>query len=354
MIQIAPKSSKPKWFGYVGRLAPIVAAVLLLATGPAGAVPPPKPTSCPLMITTCGYVITRAGTYLAVNELDATQSNQNCIEIAAADVILNRSGFNVFGKNDGTGTGILIRKGATRAIVEGGNEKDIVPPSSDKPAATAGSGVSQVSQWNIGIEDDANDAVIALFSSVGGIFLLPKPSAGNTTGGIVLNNVKDSFVGDLNANFNGQFGLLLHNCTDVTVANFSGDSNGETGFKLDGSNGTSFGPGAAASNGKFGIWIMSSSRNSVHDSNGNMFNGDTGILIGGGSDRNRVFNGGAPRNKKRGIVITAGSSQNVITVTHNEDNGNPNSDMIDLNPDCDHNTWYNNVGTHDPAQDCIQ
>lgn len=342
------------WLKGRRRLVPAIAAVLLVKAASVAAAPPPKPASCPLMITACGCVITHADTYVAVNDLNATASNQNCIEIAAANAILNLAGFNVIGKNDGTGIGILIRKGANRAIVEGGNVKNVTPPANpaDDPALAAAS-FSEVSQWNIGIEDDADDAVIAVFSSVGGLLLLP-PTAGNTTGGILLNGVKDSFVGDLNANLNGQYGLMLQKCTDVTVGNISTDRNGKTGFRLDSSKGSSIGPGAAASNGKYGIWMTSSSRNTIHDSNGNMLNGDTGILLDGGSNNNRISNGGAPKNKKKGIVITVGSTDNVVTVTHNEGNGAPNSDMIDLNSNCDHNTWYNNVGTHDPAQDCIQ
>jgi hypothetical protein len=83
-----------------------------------------------------------------------------------------------------------------------------------------------------------------------------------------------------------------------------------------------------------------------------MSNGDTGILLSDRSKENRITNAGAPRNMKAGIVIQLGSMDNTVTITHNEDNGGTNSDMIDLNPNCDNNVWYNNVGFHN--QSCIQ
>ena len=69
------------------------------------------------------------------------------------------------------------------------------------------------------------------------------------------------------------------------------------------------------------MWLVSSSRNTIHDSNGNMSNDDTGILLSDGSNENRIINAGAPRNRKAGIVIRLGSMSNTVTITHNEDNG---------------------------------
>ena len=318
------------------------AMTILLAVGSAQAAPKPKPGSCPLMITSCGCVITHADTYVAVNDLTATQSNQTCIEIAASSAILNLKGFNVLGKNDGTGTGILIDQKAQHVIVEGA---DKAPPMDE----VAG-GMASVSQWNIGIEDDGDAAIIALFSQIGGTADPSTP--GNATGGVFLNGVKDSMVGLFNANLNGNYGVMLSNTTHVTLFNVSANANADTGIELNSSNGTSFGPGGAESNGRYGIWLQSSSNNTIHDSNGNMMNMDTGILLAGGSNQNRIHSAGAPKNIKAGIVITLGSMGNTVTVTHNEDNGTPNSDMVDLNPNCDSNIWYNNVGN--PSQACIK
>src|SRR6185437_5863981 len=80
-------------------LWPGIAASLIFASAMAAAAAPPKPTSCPLMITACGCVIDRVNTYVAANDLDATASNQICIEVAAkaSGAILNLMGFHVFG-----------------------------------------------------------------------------------------------------------------------------------------------------------------------------------------------------------------------------------------------------------------
>jgi Right handed beta helix region len=326
------------------------AAIFLVCALPAAA--KPKPNSCPLMITACGCVITRADTYTAINHLSAEQTDQpNCIEIAAGNAILNLDGFNVVGKGDGTGIGILIRKGADNVIVEGGRESNNTPaqnPTTDpEPMAPQ----SRVNLWKIGIEDDGDNAIIALFSEIGGTFF----QKGNSTAGVLTSGVKDSFIGDLKADFNGKYGLAVKHSSGLTLANFSADNNRNTGLLLDSSAGNSIGPGGAANNGSFGLWLRSSSRNTIHDSNGNMMNGNTGILLScasgadcpdhDGSNENSVTNAGAPRNKVAGIVIQLGNLRNTVTVTHNEDNGEPHSDMIDLNPDCDHNVWYNNVGS---------
>jgi parallel beta-helix repeat protein len=325
------KNYLPQW---LPRLAFGATVTILLAVRPAQAAPKPKPTSCPLMISACGCVIERAATYVAANDLSATESGQTCIEIKQSKAILNLKGFNVFGKNDGTGTGILIDKGATHVIVEGGDK--------------AGPGAA-VGQWKYGIEDDGDHAVIGQFAGVAPVVI---PSTlGNTTG-IFLNKVNGSIVTQLNASANSAFGLLLSNTTDVTLFNITAANNQEAGIKLDSSNGTSIAAGGTESNGNYGIWLQSSSGNTIFDSNGNTKNGDTGILLAGGSDQNRIKTAGAPSNGKAGIVITLGSTGNTVTITHNQGNGNPNSDMVDMNPNCDSNIWYNNVGNG--SQACIK
>jgi hypothetical protein len=328
------------------------AAMVLPGIDTARAAPP---GSCPSVITSCGCVITASDTYLVGNDLSAAQTSKpNCIEIAASNSILNVDGFKVLGKDNGTGIGILIRKGADNVIVEGGKEINNIPPenpTADDPPAT--SAQAKVNLWRIGIEDDGDNAIIALFSDFGGSLLQNSPNfvpKGNSFAGVFVNGVKDSFIGIFNASYNGKYGVLMRNSSGVTLANFTAAFNMETGLKLESSNGTSIGPAGGSSNGKYGMWLASSSRNTIHDSNGNSFNGDTGILLScasgpacpghDGSNENRITNAGAPRNKMRGIVIGNGNENNTVTVTHNEDNGNPQSDMIDLNLQCDNNIWY--------------
>jgi hypothetical protein len=323
--------SKPKWRA---RWAVGAAAGILLAVGTAQAQLKPKPRSCPLKITKCGCVIDSADTYIAAGQLSATQSGQICIEITAGNAILNLKGNNVLGKNDGTGTGIRIDRGAGHVIVEGGDK--------------GGTNQATVSDWNVGIEDDGDSAVIGLFAAIGAG---GSNDSGNNTG-VFLNNVDHSVLATPNANGNQTIGILVSHSARVTVFNFSANGNGQAGLKLDSSDRNSVGPGGAESNGQYGIWLNSSSGNTIRDSNGNQMNHDTGILLSGASNHNRIVSGGAPGNGNAGIVIRRGSTDNTISITHNQGNGTPNSDMVDLNFKCDNNVWYNNVGNGN--QPCIQ
>ena len=183
-----------RWFAFAA------AVMVLLGIGPAQAAKA-KANSCPLMITACGCVITHADTYLAVNDLSAARTGPaNCIEIAASNAILNLNGVHVDGKGDGAGIGILIRKGADNVIVEGGIQSNNIPPA-NPAAGLEPMGQATVNLWNIGIEDDGNNTVIALFSRIGGNFF---GKDGNSTAGVFLNGVKDSFAATFNAAFNSQ------------------------------------------------------------------------------------------------------------------------------------------------------
>lgn len=318
------------------------------------------PGSCPAVITSCGCTIEKAGTYTVANELTASQTaSPNCIEIAASHSILNLKGNAVIGNGDGTGIGILIHNGADHVVVEGGDEGNATPPDDggtngqDFPAAQA-----VVTQWNIGIEDDGDYAAIELFKDIGGNIF--QQNQGNATAGIVLNSAQHSIVGALHASYNGQTGIKLSHSSGVRLFNFSAIGNHHAGVWLDSSDDNLIATGSVAGNGQYGMWLLQSSRNLVIDCNGTSGNGDTGILLGCGaskctghtrSDNNRITVSGAPGNTSAGIVIEKKNGGNIITVTHND--GNPQDhDMIDLNPHCGSNTWYNNTGTSNQA--CIK
>lgn len=71
------------------------------------------------------------------------------------------------------------------------------------------------------------------------------------------------------------------------------------------------------------------------------------------SNDNRITNSGAPGNQMDGILIERNSTKNIVTVTHNDGNGSDaGHDMVDLNPHCDSNVWYNNTGSGN--QPCVQ
>jgi parallel beta-helix repeat protein len=346
------------------------AATWALATGVMILLPTPTAQAasqvvCPAAITSCGCVITKSGTYTVANDLDASQTTQPvCIEISADHSILNLLGASVIGKGDGTGTGILIDSGAAYSLVEGSLEGAAPPP----PPADDGTGSvvaanaqAVVTQWNIGIEDDADNAVITLFKQLGGNIF--QQHFGNTTAGLLINGARGTVATNFNAAYNDTNGVMVVNSSKVRISNFSSSNNHGTGLYLQDSNDNAMGTGAAAGNGIYGIWLLGSSQNVITNSNGNSGNEDTGILLGcpegqkcpgsKKSNDNRITNSGAPGNQMDGILIERNSTKNIVTVTHNDGNGSDaGHDMVDLNPHCDSNVWYNNTGSGN--QPCVQ
>ena len=152
--------------GQIALASAIASALLAFGNLPAQAAPV---ASCPLVIKVCGCVITTSDTYTVAKNLNASQTRRpNCIEIQADHAILNLKGNSI--KGDGNdGIGILIRAGADHAVVEGGDEGAATPADN---AGTNGQAFPNaqgvVTQWNIGIEDDADDAAIGLFKNIGG------------------------------------------------------------------------------------------------------------------------------------------------------------------------------------------
>ena len=328
-----------------------------VAAQPSG---PAQARSCPAVITSCGCVITSTGTYTVANDLNADQTSKpNCIEIAAPYSILNLKGFSVIGSGYyGSSIGILIRKGADHVVVEGGDEGTSTPANDAGMNGQYVPGAqSVVTQWNIAIEDDGDDAAIELFKDLGGNIF--QQHNGNATAGILFNGVKRSLAANFLASYNGQAGVIVKNSSGIHVSNLSTIGNQESGIWLDSSDDSTIATASAAGNGKYGIWLYDSSQNRIVDCNGTSGNGDTGILLGCGnqkctgnirSNNNRITNSGGPGNQMAGIVIEKHSNDNIVTITHND--GNPeNQDMVDLNPHCGTNIWYNNTGLGN--QNCI-
>jgi len=324
------------------------------------------PSPCPDVITSCGCRITKSQIYTVGNDLSAAQTSEpNCIEIAKDHAILNTEGWALLG-NGSTGVGILIRPGADHVIVEGGEEADNNPPinpsggtPADSPAIDSHPPQSTVALWNIGIEDDADDATILLFANIGGSFF--QQDQGNITGGVLLRGVKRSVIGDFRANFNGQFGVMLDHCSHIQINNIATVMNGQNGLVLDRSDNNRIGPATAGGNSKLGTWLFVSSDNVIHD-DASAGNSGTGTVLGCSPDtkncpgnersnHNRIVNSAAAGNKNAGVVIRKHSESNTVTVNHNDGNGGKKMDMVDENNKCDSNIWYNNTGSGN--QSCI-
>lgn len=329
--------------------AAIASALMAFGTPPAQAA---SVASCPLVIKACGCVITTSDTYTVAKNLNASQTRRpNCIEIQADHAILNLKGNSIQGDGN-DGIGILIRAGADHAVVEGGDE-GAAPPADN--AGTNGQAFPNaqgvVTQWNIGIEDDADDAAIGLFKNIGGNIF--QQHGGNKTAGIYFNGVKHSLAVNFQASYNGQDGVMVSNSARVHLSNFTVAGNSRAGVSFNSSNSNTVATATAAKNGKYGFWLLSSKGNVITDANGTANNGRVGILLGcgpqagcsaTGSNNNRVTNSGGSGSGGAGILIDKGNSENIVTMTHN--GGNPNNrDMVDNNPNCDSNIWYNNTGS---------
>jgi hypothetical protein len=276
--------------------------------------------------------------------------------------VLNLKGVHVEG--NGSGIGILIRHSADHTVLEGADE-GAEPGSPGHFTGTVWAPATpqaKVYMWNIGVEDDADNAVIGLFDQIGGSSF--QQGEGNNIG-LLFNGVHGTVATAFNAQYNKVAGVVAQNSSALSMFNFS--SSGANphgniqpiGVMFDSTNDSSIGPASMDHNHVYGLWLARSSRNSIIDSNGTMMNEDTGIHIGCGSlhcrgyetsDSNKVTESGAPQNGMNGILIEKHNYSNIITVTHNE--GNPQGhDMVDENPHCGSDIWYNNAGTSN--QSCI-
>lgn len=332
----------------------VFSSLILVATlAPAQQSPAGGPNRCSSEISSCGCTISKTGTYTVANDLDASQSNApNCVEITADHSILNLKGHSVTG--NGTGKGIWIHNGADHVAIHGADESTYLRLPDDDPCAPANS-QAVVNGWNVAIQDDADYAVIQLFKSIGGNADNPN---GNGTAGILMNGVTGSLAADFNACYNGNAGVIIRNSSGAKLFNFTANNNQSSGVWMSSTNGSNVDTASLGNNGSYGIWLMISSGNSVSDY-GASNNGDTGTLIGCGnvhctgnetSDDNRITNGGNSGNTSAGIMIQKHNGNNMITITSNS--GSPDGyDMVDLNPNCGNDVWYNNSGT--TQQNCI-
>jgi Periplasmic copper-binding protein (NosD) len=293
--------------------------------------------ACPASITACGCTITQPQIYTVANALSASQTTEPiCIEIASGHAILNTMGFDLTGSS--FGTGIRIDKGADHVIVEGAQETaDEEPP----PQST-------VQQWNIGIEDDADDATILLFSI-----------KNNISSGILLSHVTRSIVGDLASFGNGTDGIEADHSSELEITNETTSGNGEIGLRLDSSNYNHLSTASSISSVVGGL-LFSSSNNVVYDF-AFVNNSNTGLVLDCNLDRKNCPGNERSDNNyllvetatanKAGVVIRKHSGGNTVTLGANGGNSGNKMDMVDENSHCDSNVWYNNVGQGN--QTCI-
>jgi parallel beta-helix repeat protein len=320
-------------------------AILVTMTGLAAAAP--KPNACTSSITSCGCTITQTGTFTVVNELDASQGltkGGNCLEVSADHVILNLQGNAIIG--NGAGIGILIQNSGHDTTVQGSDLSEPAPA----PQAV-------INNWNIGLEDDANNVVIELFSQIGGSLFNQHGNAGDA---VLLRNASGVTVGNFKANFNGGAGVDIQGGSGNRLFNFDTIQNTTAGVILASSNVNTISNCTITGNTGYGVWLNAANQNQIFTAALNN-NGKIGVLVGchkegkcngnKGSDLNHVSSSGANGNSGAGITVEEGSSNNQITNVKSSGNGGT-SDLIDNNPGCDGNLWFNNA-FGDASQSCI-
>jgi nitrous oxidase accessory protein NosD len=328
--------------------AATAAAVLALVLGSAqlAAAAP----ACVSPITSCGCTIKTTGTYKVGADLNASQGltgRGDCIDITASNVTLEGNGFDVQGSTSPHAMdGIRILVGAGRAVVED---------------------FSEVLDWPIaGVEDDANTAQIVSFDLI----------EDNGTG-VLLNTVNNTLVSDVDSNKNTGAGITVMSGSGVTLADFDTDSNGADGVLLKNTVRPTLKDFDSNSNKDNGVDVVNTIVGGVPSISD--FDADSNTLDGiflSGTTKASVGNGDANDNKSSGIEL--GLLDNTCSVTGNTtmgngvdgilvdfrstkntisgndaDDGNKKFDLQDGNPNCDGDTWTDNLFVTASPTSCI-
>jgi hypothetical protein len=253
----------------------------------------------PIAITACGK-ISKAGLYeVDANLVVSTPAAGDCLIITAPNVSLNLNNFDLFGAT--SSVGIHVMKNAARAVIEGNG--------------------STIQTFGVGIQIDAPGAL----------------------------------VDNVNVILNSDAGILLNKVQLADLSNFYATGNKNDGVRIVGGANNVLQMPTISGSGRFGVWIQSSSHNSV----GNFDirnNALAGIYVGcsqvgpqgsctrnaPSSDFNNLFSGTvgifSSGVQQYGVAIDEGDSSNrVINVRAWENN---QLDLLDVNPDCGTNYWF--------------
>jgi parallel beta-helix repeat protein len=327
--------------GALSVVTSVALGLLVLTAVPAAA----GVVSCPALITACGCTITDANIHSLANDISAADGltgKGDCIDIKHRNATLDGTGSFFSATGAGTGVGIRILSGATRATVQNFDE---------------------VTGWDIGIEDDAGSANINFFNA-----------DSNGTAGVFLNSVNKTVVDDFDADDNTGACIILKNSNTNTIHDFAADDCGDVGIAVTGSNRNSFSAFDADDNFNDGVDLKNSSKNSMSDctiddngGNGVTFknsnknslsgfdisdNGGDGVFIDP-SSQVKVADGTADDNLLNGIEIDRGSKFDSVTFNCAVANGG--TDLLDDNAACSNgkNVWSNNGFDTASPSSCI-
>lgn len=285
---------------------------ILLAIG-AAMISAPASAQPPISITACQR-ITRPGLYEVDSDLIASRpSAGDCLVITAPNVSLNLNRFHLIGAT--SAVGIHVMRTAAKAFIEGNG--------------------ATIQTFGVGIQIDALGALADNFVVLS-----------NTDAGVVLNHVQQA-----------------------DLSNFSAAHNLNDGVRLVGGAYNVLQMPTIFDNGRFGVWVQSSSHNSVGNftvqSNalagvyvGCSAAGPQGLCSRGSlpSNSNYLFSGVAgiisSGVQQYGVAIDLGDNFNrVVNIAAAQ---NAKLDLFDVNSDCAANYWFAEAqfGAVDPPS-CI-
>lgn len=302
------------WRGVVAALG--VLAIIALSVPKAHAFP-----SCPQVIISCGCVITDGGSHTIGADLNGMQGvtgKGDCIDIAHSGAKLDGTGgFTIVG--GAAGAGIRILAGATHVTVQN---------------------ISEVTGWNVGIEDDANFANINAFDA-----------NANGKANVFVRSASKSVIDDFDADDATGSCVLLQDASRNAFGDFDASGCSVDGITLVGSRGNSFTDFSADSNTANGVTFSAKSgKNSLVTFWNADGNGGDGVFISD-SAGDKVADGRANDNGGNGIEVKKGAKRN--SVNFSTAVGNVGTDMLDGNPNCDMDVWSNDCFDTSAPSSCI-
>jgi hypothetical protein len=276
--------------------------------------------SCPQVIISCGCIITDGGSHTIgadLNGLQGVTGKGDCIDIAHSGAKLDGTGdFTIVG--GASGAGIRILAGATHVTVQN---------------------ISEVTGWDVGIEDDANFANINAFDS-----------NDNGKANVFLKSESKSVVDDFDADEATGSCILLENVHANAFGDFDASGCTVDGITLTGSAGNSFTDFSADGNAGNGVTFTNSGKNSLVTSWAADGNGADGVFIDA-SNGDKVADGRTDENAVNGVEVKKGAKRNSINFSSAFGNGG--TDMLDGNPNCDKDVWSNDCFNNSSPSSCV-
>jgi hypothetical protein len=355
-------------------LVALVATALTSSLAAGSAQAAPECPANPSTITACGCEITTSGGNYTIAKSLIASLNSICVDIKAPNTVLEIINASTVSGGARTGTGVLVEKGADYSVVAGIRRNGSASPAPVPPPGPTppGSGdEANITNFHTAIEVDADNVMVEFFDHLD-----------NNDIGVLLEGGSNETVGGMCADKNQVAGLVLNGATQSRIYNFTAEQNLVAGALLNNANNNSIynftailNTNVTATEGN-GVVLQDSNSNSV-TTGSSQSNAQNGVLVGcdtaiadpyacdGNSNSNHVTTIAAGQitgvfagdncettltvrqpKQQNGIHVEAGDSSNVLAANiANSPVNNAKFNLLDdnTNPDCDSNTWTNNI-----------